>query len=161
MPNNDLQQWEIDFRKQVFKELDDLHIELIEENIPRIVEAFSYRIRKERNKDIPEKQPGWCPCYTGQPCHPQVPDLNCLLCTCPNYDSSTINGKCRAGSKQGQYIPDSNRPPKNTIWDCSGCTRYHSPGEVTLWLTRNLDKLVAEKSRLERLTQQPTTEAKE
>ena len=71
------EEWEKKYWKRVFSDLKEANIELTKENIPKILEEMSFKVRSK-------KYPSICPCYsTGQSCHPNTKNLNCMLCACP------------------------------------------------------------------------------
>ncbi len=126
---NLLKQWEISHRQQIKDELAAAGITLATENIERIIEETSFRVRSEKH---PEK----CPYYSkGTPCHPGVEDLNCFLCACPNYDSEKLEGGCRAKSRKGKFHYHSNLP-EGRVWDCSDCEINHTPQEIRRYLLK-------------------------
>jgi Zn-finger protein len=130
---NKLAEWEKRENEKRLRELKKAGIELVIENIPRIIEFMSFRERSKREKD--------CPCYEERKqCHPEVKDLNCFLCACPNYDSDEIEGGCLAGSKKGKYFEHPNLPA-GKVWDCSNCGVYHTPKSVAKYLEKNIGKL--------------------
>ena len=132
MALNLLQKWEIKHKEKIQKELKKENIELTIENIPKIIEQTSFKIRSK-------KYPYECPYYqTKKSCHPEIKDLNCFLCACPNYESSKLEGACKIQSKKGKFVYHQNLP-KGKVWDCSDCTINHSQKEVEKYL-RNLIK---------------------
>jgi len=132
----ELQAWEEKHWQNVFQELREAKIELKAENIPKIIEYMSF---KERSKRNPER----CTLYVrGISCHPKVKDLNCLLCACPQYDSSREEGGCRINCARG-FCYSSKFHPDIRVWDCSNCKAYHRPDSVRLFLEKNIDRLAA------------------
>ena len=131
---NILQKWEKSHRKEILKELKKAGIELTLENIPKIINQTSFKIRKK-------KYPRKCPDYiTNKSCHPEIKDLNCFLCACPNYQSDLLEGGCKINSKKGKYHHHPNLP-KGKVWDCSNCSINHTPKEVEKYLRKNISKL--------------------
>jgi hypothetical protein len=97
MVENKFREWEIKHWQNIFEELRGAGITLENENIETIVNFMSFEVRSKRNLD-------GCRLYVKkESCHPEITDLNCLLCACPNYDSSKAEGGCRIGSKHGFY----------------------------------------------------------
>lgn len=86
---NLLKKWELEYRKRILKDIQKLGLELTLENIPRIIQETSYKTRKQ-------KYPDKCPYYQQEfSCHPEIEDLNCFLCACPNYESEKDIGGCK------------------------------------------------------------------
>ncbi len=134
---NYMQLWERNHFKKIIRELKEKNIELIVENIPLIIHETSFKVRRKkfRYKDLNE-----CPYYNSEDsntssCHPEIKDLNCLLCPCPNYDSTRLEGGCKINSKHGKWYYHVNLPLKK-IWDCSDCHINHSPIEIENWLKK-------------------------
>jgi Zn-finger protein len=128
---NFLKKWEQEHFKKITKELEDAKIPITLENIPEIIKETSFEIRSKNHGNE-------CPYYSlGYSCHTQVKDLNCLLCACPDYDSSSLEGGCKINKEEGRwhYHP---ALPKQRIWDCSNCSAYHSSEEVEDYLRENL-----------------------
>ena len=125
------QRWEIEHRRKILTELAEANIPLTEENIPRIIKQTSFKIRSQ---NYPEE----CPFYSQeQSCHPEIKDLNCFLCACPNYISERLEGGCKINSKFGRIHKHENLPA-GKIWDCSSCTINHSPKEIKNYLEANI-----------------------
>jgi Zn-finger protein len=139
MSKNQLQEWEDNHFQKVRNELQSLGIEIIPENIPQIIKAMSF---KERSQRHPEQ----CPYYNpplSRPCHP-IADLNCLLCSCPNYDSSTDKGECKISKKsKGRWHTPYPYSESGKVWDCTDCPINHTPQEVRKYLEKNLDKMTS------------------
>jgi len=132
-PLNLLKQWEQSHFRKIARELRDLNIPITRENIPAIIQATSFQERSKRN-------PNECPYYEkNHPCH-NIENLNCLLCACPNYQSDSLEGGCKANSPQGKYHYHENLP-KGKVGDCSDCQRNHTPQEVQTWLEENINIL--------------------
>jgi len=130
----ELQDWEKRHWSNVFEELKEARISIVRENIGEIIKHMSFDLRSKRN---PER----CTLYlTGISCHPEVKDLNCLLCACPQYDSTVEEGGCRINSGRG-FSYTSVYNPSTHIWDCSKCAAYHRPDSIKLFLEKNIDKL--------------------
>ena len=153
---NYLEKWADTHIKRVLTELKQGNIPLTLENIPQLIEATSFRRRSVR-------EPEACPCYEkGKPCHPEVKDLNCFLCACPDYlqipqglsgpdlesqrildslnQNEKIEGGCATLNNKGKWYKDKNLP-LGKIWDCSDCTIPHSPIYTENYLRKNMDKL--------------------
>jgi Zn-finger protein len=135
MELNKFQEWEVREWRFRFQELEEAGIALKKENIEAIIEHMKFEKRSKRNSKR-------CTLYpTGKSCHPEVEDLNCLLCACPSYNNFTLRGACREKSPKGFYyqsIADSNVQ----VWDCSNCTRYHSTQQVRAYLAKNFENLL-------------------
>jgi Zn-finger protein len=147
--SREFQVWEADYRKRIFRILQDRGIPLTLETIPEIVEATSFRALSSnpRNKSH-------CTYFRCDPlkrCHPEIKDLNCFLCSCPDYDSGFIQisenghgrislGKCRANSKKGKYFFPEQFSGVG-MWDCSDCTAYHHPQAVEKYLRIHMKEL--------------------
>jgi Zn-finger protein len=130
---NKLQEWEKRENEKRLRELKRAGIILTLENIPGIVEFMSFRKRSQREAD--------CPYYNqGRSCHPEIKDLNCFLCACPQYESEKQEGGCKIKSTKGFYIK-SPISPKGIYWDCSDCAAFHSPRSVEIYLRKNIEKL--------------------
>jgi Zn-finger protein len=133
---NILKKWETEYRLNMIQDLVNENIEIARENIPKIIRESSYESRKK-------KYPNKCPYYSKETsCHPEIKDLNCFLCPCPNYDSNTDIGGCKIDSKFGEYHKHPNLP-KGFVWDCSNCGINHSKEEVEIYLNKNLDNLLS------------------
>ncbi len=131
MKPNILQKWEKQHKQEILKELQQANIRLTKENIPEIINETSFKTRSK-------KHPNKCPYYSkGESCHPEIKDLNCMLCACPNYMSKTEIGGCKINSRFGKFH---NHPslPKGKVWDCSDCNKYHSPQSVEKFLRKHL-----------------------
>ena len=132
MTLNLLQKWEIEHQKKIQKELKQTGIELTIENIPKIIKQTSFKVRSKEH-------PNECPYYNQKKsCHPEIKDLSCFLCACPNYDSSKLEGGCKINSKMGKYSFHKNLP-MGKVWDCSDCIINHTPKEIKKYL-RNFIK---------------------
>lgn len=93
--------------------------DIIEKRIDKIIEEWNFNKRKETN---PEE----CICYQqNKPCH-NIENLNCLLCFCPNYDTSVKEGKCRINAPKRKYIDNC----EGKILDCSDCDFPHKRKNV-------------------------------
>lgn len=127
--------------QKIILELKQSGIELTKENILRIIEESSFRVRSK-------KYPLECPYYqadpvTGEqahPCHPEVKELNCFLCACSEYKSSESIGGCNINSNKGFFYMNRNLP-FGKIWDCSKCPVPHSPEYVRSYLIKNIDEI--------------------
>ena len=125
---NPLQQWETKFREEIIQDLKEEGIEFKKENIEEIIKATSF---KERSRKYQDK----CPYYSmGHSCHPKIPELNCFLCACPNYNSNEEIGGCKIKSPMGKFHFHKNLP-RGKVWDCSYCSINHSAEEVRKYLT--------------------------
>ena len=131
---NFLQQWELQYRKKMIRVVEENEIDFSMENIHFIILATSF-------KELSRKYPDYCPYYpTGKSCHPEVADLNCFLCACPNYLSERLKGGCTIESKFGRWEVNRNLPV-GRVWDCSNCRVNHSPREAEVYLRDNLNLL--------------------
>jgi len=136
---NLLQKWEAEHKKRILQELKQSNIKLTLENIPKIIHETSFKIRSK-------KYPDACPYYQSEhSCHPEIKDLNCFLCACPQYDSSKLEGGCKINSKKGKYHKHQNLP-KGKIWDCSDCNTYHTPISVKKYLEKKFKKPTQQQS---------------
>ena len=135
MVSNPLREWELKRARLVVKRVLEAGLDFSSQMIPEIVEEMSYATQSKKN-------PEDCLCYSSSPCHPQVNNLNCFLCSCPNYeswkkDSLGFIGGCRVNSTKGEFYPVPN-PGINglgkEVWDCSDCVAYHSPAVVKRYL---------------------------
>ena len=98
--------WEESQKRKLAEILKRKGIILTKDNIPTIVHATTFeQICSPENST-------YCPLYLKQErCHPQLLELNCFLCNCPNYDAkyieeqeeNTLVGKCTIQSKGGHY----------------------------------------------------------
>ncbi|HRZ85278.1 MAG TPA: cysteine-rich small domain-containing protein [Candidatus Paceibacterota bacterium] len=130
---NFLKDWENYYRKSILEELKEAGVDFSSENISKILEEISFRVRSKKYSDK-------CPYYSqGVSCHPEVDDLNCFLCACPNYESSNLVGGCKINSIQGKFTFHPNLP-EGKVWDCSDCSVNHSSDEVRRYLERILNK---------------------
>lgn len=138
--------WEERHWKNVVLELRAAGIPLTIERIPDIVKHMSFAERSVRNKNLPWTDgEGGCSCYIeGRQCHPEVEDLNCLLCACPNYDTSSPEGSCKGSISKGNVYYNE-KIPGGKVWDCSSCNFGHDPKYVARWLEKNMNKLVQNK----------------
>ena len=134
MSKNLLQRWEEHHKKEILKELKQAGIELTIQNIPRIINETSFKVR---SKKYPEKCPYYKHSYS---CHPEIKDLNCFLCACPQYISESEQGGCKIDNINGKWQYH-NHLPKRRVWDCSDCKAYHHPKEVEKYLKDNIDNL--------------------
>ena len=126
---NLLEKWEENFKNQILNEIKKERIKLTLKNIPKIIKQTSFEVRSK-------KYPNKCPYYsTNKSCHPEIKDLSCFLCSCPNYDSKKLEGSCKINSKNGKFTYHSNLP-KGKVWDCSDCTINHSEKEVKRYLEK-------------------------
>ncbi len=133
MTLNLLQKWELYYQEEILKDIENAGIEITLENIPLIIQGTSF---KNRSKKYPDK----CPYYQiGKSCHPEIKDLNCFLCACPNYNSEILEGECKIQGPKGKWFYHPSLP-KGKIWDCSNCHINHSPKEVENYLREKLRK---------------------
>ena len=133
MSLNLLQRWEIEHQEKIERELNQAGIELTIENIPKIIKQTSFKIRSKTH-------PNECDYYKQEKsCHPEIEDLNCYLCACPNYKSELLEGACKIKSKKGKYHHHKNLP-KGKVWDCSDCTVNRTAKEIEKYLKENLIK---------------------
>ena len=148
--SNEMQKWARDYRARILKILKDKDISLTLESIPQIIQATSFV-----SLSIDPKYTQHCSsCYSTnppKPCHLGIENLNCLLCSCPNYDSSFVEikengserifvGRCKRESSSGKYF-FSQKSPGIGVWDCSDCLGYHNPKEVESYLREHIDEL--------------------
>jgi Zn-finger protein len=132
---NILEIWERSHITNIFRELKEAGVKPTLENISPIIEQTSFRVRSI-------KHPKKCPYYSeGISCHPEIKDLNCFLCACPQYLSHSLEGGCKIGREKGKWVHH-HALPKGRVWDCSGCNDYHSPNEVRNYLIQNLAKIL-------------------
>lgn len=128
---NFLQEWESQHRKNILEELKAAKIEILVENISEIIEETSFMVR---SKKYPEK----CPYYQQEKtCHPEIKDLSCFLCACPNYESHKLVGGCKINSRKGRFHSHQNLPD-GKVWDCSYCNINHHPEEVRKYLIEHI-----------------------
>jgi len=131
---NMLQEWESRHRKTIIQEIKEAGIELKAENIPRIIKETSFRTRKQKHQRK-------CPYYKNEEsCHPEIKELNCFLCACPEYISEKEEGGCKINSEYGKFTHHENLPA-GKVWDCSGCNLYHKKDSVRTFLEKNLEEL--------------------
>jgi len=136
MPLNASQKWEVQKWRDRFRELKAAGLELKLENVHAIVKFMSFA---ERSKREPVSEDDRI-CYQSEKqCH-NIPNLNCFVCACPNYESEDEVGGCRLASSKGKYIKTTITSDR-MIWDCSDCGYGHSPNYVELFLTSNLGEL--------------------
>ena len=132
---NDSQKWEQKHWRRIFIQLENAGIKLSSENIPEIIEETSFRIRSK-------KYPEYCTLYEGGiSCHPQIKDLNCFLCACPQYNTTTDEGKCEINSKFHKYSSPA-KTSSGRILDCTDCAAYHTPGSIAVFLRKQISKLI-------------------
>jgi len=98
----------------------------INTHIDNIISENRFDIRSK-------KHPNACPCYKDKPCH-NMPELNCFLCYCPNYDTTVKIGGCIINNPNGKWYYNDLLPDKK-IWDCSDCIHPHSEIVVKKYLT--------------------------
>jgi len=128
------QKWEKTQLEKRLRELKKAGIELTLENIPRIIEEMSFRVKSKKQQDD-------CPYYrTEKPCHPEIKELNCFLCACPQYESFKLEGGCKIKSKLGKWAYHKHLPA-GKVWGCSNCAAYHHPKSVEIYLRKNINKL--------------------
>lgn len=131
---NELEKWKEKHWKNVLNELKEASIELIEENIPKIIKETSFENRSKKYKNK-------CPYYKLEySCHQEIKNLNCMLCACPEYNSDSDVGGCNINSGNGRWTYHE-KLPKGKVWDCSYCNKFHSPKEVEEFLKQKLNEL--------------------
>ena len=80
-----LQKWEKEHFRKILREIKSAGIDFSLENIDEIIKQTSFEVR---SLEHPEE----CPYYSrATKCH-DLDDLNCFLCTCPNYNSDSLEG---------------------------------------------------------------------
>lgn len=132
---NLLENWRNEHFRKIARELREKGIEIKEENVDLILHETSFRVRSER---IGKNE---CPYYdSGKPCHEGIYDFNCLLCACPNYIFTSLQGGCGIGSENGRFNEHPSLP-EGKVWDCSNCSYGHNYEEAKKWLINNLDFL--------------------
>jgi len=100
----------------------------IDRYIENIIDEFDFDTRKISHPDV-------CSCYkSGNPCH-NMPELNCFLCYCPEYDTNKPEGGCKLNSQDGKWL-FSKKLPASKIWDCSGCLHPHKKETVRAYLRK-------------------------
>jgi len=132
-----LENWENQHWRRIFHHLKSEGIALTRKNIPKIIKATSFQVMSRKYKGKKFEGLAYCLWYDespSRPCHPEIKDLNCLTCACPNYQTDRNGGGCKINSKKGLMY-------KNQVWDCSGCNFGHSPEYATRFLQDNLDSL--------------------
>ena len=104
----------------------------LEKRISIILKEFSFRVRKNRNK-------GECPCYLeNKPCHGiSNKELNCFFCLCPEYDSDSLIGGCKANNPEGKgkWFEHKDLEHKK-VWDCSECCYPHKKENIKKYLNK-------------------------
>lgn len=154
--SSEMQNWEKDYRIRILKILRDKNIPLRLEAIPEIINATSFKVLSSE-----AEYKSHCPYFkedSSKSCHPEIKDLNCFLCSCPNYDSGFIKiseksneriliGRCNAGSSRAEYHLS---PLFKGIgfWDCSNCSVYHDPRSVENYLREHMTELQAQAKEL-------------
>jgi Zn-finger protein len=110
----------------------------INTHIDSIIESHRFEIRSRADPSV-------CPCYIMQEqCH-IMENLNCFLCYCPWYDTSTPIGGCQRNSPDGKWF-EHERLPQKKIWDCSDCTYPHTEDVVK----EHLEKIFKSKNKSEK-----------
>jgi len=137
IPKEVLQDWEKLHWRRIIHHLKSEGIGLTRDNIDLIIERTTFRVmsKKYRNKKF-ENQP-YCIWYDGhelRSCHPEIKDLSCLTCACPNYLTDRDGGGCKINSKKGIMY-------KGEVWDCSDCNHGHTPKFARRYLETHLDEL--------------------
>ena len=138
-----LKEWEVRFRRGILREIKSAGIEFTRENIELIVQESGFQ---SRAKKVPTFDN--CPyLMMNQPCHPEIQDLNCFLCPCPNYESDRLEGGCKVDSKRGKFTFHESLPA-GKVWDCSDCNVSHSSKEVKEYLRANFEEIKLEYDKL-------------
>jgi len=133
-PTNLLEKWKNQHWQQVCREIKQAGLEFRLENIDKIVELTSFKVRSKKQEKL-------CPYYSkGIPCHPEIDNFNCLLCACPNYDVSKLTGACKTNSISGKWHYHQNLP-EGKVWDCSNCSIGHTAYDAQVFLYKNLEWL--------------------
>lgn len=144
MEKNLLSTWESSFRKGILKEIKEEGIKFTRENIEAIVAESNFQ---SRAKKVPTFDN--CPYLAmNKPCHPEVKDMNCFLCPCPNYESERLDGGCRINSRKGKIQVHKNLPA-GRVRDCSDCCTNHSSKEVRQYIEAHFDKLKKQYDKIE------------
>ena len=105
-------------------------------NINKLADNFKFDKRKIEHFDE-------CPCYDKNVfCHDgKSYEKYCLLCSCLNYNTNSIEGGCNIENPFGVgYYFDRSVYDLNDIWDCSDCLYPHTKKE-----TLNALKLIKNK----------------
>ncbi|MDD5193272.1 MAG: cysteine-rich small domain-containing protein [Candidatus Nanoarchaeia archaeon] len=132
---NPLENFESYHIRKILQELKTIGIDIMGENIPRIIEETSFDRRSQNHPDE-------CPYYkTGKPCVSDVLDFNCFLCACPEFDSKKDEGGCRINHPLGKWHYPYLHSASGRVWDCSDCSIPHFPVYVEQYLIQNLEKL--------------------
>ncbi|MFA5174071.1 MAG: hypothetical protein WC438_02730 [Candidatus Pacearchaeota archaeon] len=136
-----MQIWKKQRLEKILVGLRQKGILISEENIPEIIKQTNFDFR---SKEYPYE----CSYYTKDsppsPCIKGATNHNCLLCACPNYDSSYtdegLTGKCNVNSNSGHYHK-SKEFPNISVWDCSACNHPHLLLTTHIYLSNNLKLL--------------------
>ena len=99
-------------------------------NKEQIIDYFDFENMKEKEKDF-------CPLYTqNKKCH-DMKELNCYLCSCPNFRFKDEGIKKVNEKIQYSYCDIDSKDGKQGIYgeaihqDCSGCTVPHHKAYVS------------------------------
>lgn len=133
---NHLETWAETHLRDIVRELKTAGIELRIENIHAIIQETSFEVRSV-------KYPDKCLYYKEEPsrhCHPELRELNCLLCACPDYKNNKIEGGCRIDLQFGKWFYHQ-ALPKKRIWDCTDCPIPHFSKYVENYLAENMAQL--------------------
>jgi Zn-finger protein len=133
---NHLETWAETHLIDIVKELKIAGIELKVGNIHSIIKETSFAVRSQ-------KYPDKCPYYQENPpkhCHPELRDLNCLLCACPDYENTKTKGGCKLDLPLGKWYYHQ-ALAKKKIWDCTDCPIPHIPKYVEDYLRKNISQL--------------------
>jgi hypothetical protein len=134
--------WEEKQKRVILEILRQANIPLKRQNIAQIIQATNFeQISSPKNSE-------YCPLYLkNERCHPELTDLNCCLCNCPNYDASKIDitseqilvGRCKESSRKGFYH-FSQLFPEVGVWTCEQCHTHHSREFLKKYLEKTLKK---------------------
>jgi len=97
----------------------------IERYIEKIIAKFKFENLKESDFEF-------CPCFKEGKCH-ELPEMNCFLCYCPNYDNLKDEGGCKINNPKGKWFDNGNGA---RVWDCSECDWPHNEKNVRTILRR-------------------------
>ncbi|MFA5855737.1 MAG: hypothetical protein WC867_00115 [Candidatus Pacearchaeota archaeon] len=142
-------------KNKILRILKKQGIQISLENIPEIIRQTSFYSMDKKCSDINKDKE--CQSYcnligSGKSCHPEIKDLNCFLCDCPNYDTEFLSnktnsqdyqiliGRCLHKDNKGKYY-FSKEFPRVGVWDCDICPINHDPLELEKYLRTNLQSL--------------------
>ena len=131
---NPLKKFEYYHIKKILIELKLAGIDLIEENIPKIIEETSFQVRSKKHTEE-------CLYYSkGKPCN-DIEEFNCFFCPCPEYKSEIDEGGCKINCIFGKWHSPYPNSQSRRVWDCSDCSVPHFPQYVEQYLKQNMEKL--------------------